>query len=177
MCSIRSIARVSGFLALAACAGQTPEPGTAAETAAAKPVATAELQDSAGKAVGVATLTPADSGGSLSVSVSGLLPGRHGIHIHQNGDCTTPAFTTAGPHFNPGSRQHGLENPDGPHAGDMPNLVVGGDGAADVTLPVSAQVMRQASGAVVIHADPDDQKTDPSGNSGDRLVCGVLRRG
>jgi Cu-Zn family superoxide dismutase len=125
----------------------------------------------------VATFTETDSGASLAVSVTGLSPGRHGIHIHQNGTCTPPNFTSAGPHLNPTSRQHGLENPEGPHAGDMPNLEVGGDGAADATLPVAAGVLQQDGGAVVIHADPDDQETDPSGNSGDRLVCGVIRRG
>ena len=176
MSTTRTLAIGTFAVALAACAGQTPEPAPGAE-AAAEPVATAELQDSTGKPVGVATFTTTDAGATMAVSVSGLLPGRHGIHIHQNGNCTPPAFTTAGPHLNPASKQHGLENPRGPHAGDMPNLEVGGDGAADVTLPVASEVLRQTGGAVVIHADPDDQQTDPSGNSGDRLVCGVIRRG
>ncbi len=145
-------------------------------------MATAELIDTAGERVGLATFNAADTATSLSISVSGLEPGRHGIHVHQNGDCTPPAFTGAGGHFNPALRQHGLENPEGPHAGDLPNLQVSSDGSADTTLPLAPELLRRGdrsilgprATALVIHAEPDDQRTDPSGNSGDRVVCGVI---
>jgi Cu-Zn family superoxide dismutase len=132
----------------------------------------------------LATFFELDGNGQIGISVSGLSPGRHGVHIHESGACTPPDFTSAGSHFNPASKQHGLENPEGPHAGDLPNLVVEADGSADTTFTVSASLLAQDSAsmigaqrrAFVIHADPDDQKTDPSGNSGSRVVCGVIER-
>jgi superoxide dismutase, Cu-Zn family len=162
---------------LVACRGQTPGPDG---QPLPKTAATAELQDASGKRIGVATMTNADSGAFLAVSVGSLPPGEHGIHFHQNGDCTPPAFTTAGPHYNPAGRQHGFENPDGPHAGDLPNLRVEADGSADTSFRVEPSLVTAAGtgpGALVIHAKADDHRTDPSGNSGDRIACGVVRGG
>ena len=167
---------------LAACGGQTPGPGG---QPLPSPVATAELQDTAGKRIGIATFTRADSGAFLAVSVAGLAPGEHGMHIHGSGDCTPPGFTTAGPHFNPTAKQHGLESPAGPHGGDLPNLRVEADGSADTSLRIGpgllaggdASILGPRGTALVIHARPDDQRTDPSGNSGDRVACGVIRGG
>ncbi len=168
-------------VALAACGGQARGPGG---TKLPEPIANASLFDTSGTRVGLATFSEVDGTGQMGISVSGLSPGQHGMHIHENGACTPPAFESAGGHFNPPSKQHGLLNPEGPHAGDMPNLLVEADGSADTTFTVSATLLAQGSGsmigaqkrAFVIHADPDDQKTDPSGNSGSRVVCGVIER-
>jgi Cu-Zn family superoxide dismutase len=139
--------------------------------------------DSTGARVGVATFSRVDKGVRLGVSVSGLAPGLHGIHIHEQGACTRPDFVSAGAHFNPDHRQHGLENPAGPHAGDLPNLLVEADGSADTIFAVSPDLLGgegllfHAGGtAVVVHAEQDDQRTDPSGGSGARVACGVIER-
>jgi Cu-Zn family superoxide dismutase len=169
-------------LALAACGGQARGPGG---TKIPDPIANASLLDTSGTAVGLATFSEVGGNGQLGISVSGLSPGQHGMHIHENGACVAPGFESAGSHFNPGSKKHGLLNPEGPHAGDMPNLVVEADGSADTTFTVPASLLDQGSAsmmgaqkrAFVIHADPDDQKTDPSGNSGSRVVCGVIEVG
>lgn len=168
-------------IALAACGGQARGPGG---SKLPEPTANASLFDTSGTRVGLATFSEQNGSGQLGISVSGLSPGQHGMHVHENGACTPPAFESAGGHFNPGSKQHGLENPEGPHAGDLPNLVVDADGSADTTFTVSASLLTEGPAsmigaqkrAFVIHADPDDQKADPSGNSGSRAVCGVIER-
>ncbi len=149
--------------------------------------ATAALKDAQGQTVGSATLIGNGSGGvKVQVSLNGFTTaaaGEHGIHIHAVGMCEAPAFTTAGGHFNPGSKKHGLNSPEGHHAGDMPNLNLNADGTAtyettvsDITLDAgAANFIFDADGsAVVIHAGPDDMLTDPAGNSGARIACGVL---
>ena len=149
------------------------------------PAATATLMDSTGARVGVATFSVVDSGIRLGVSVSGLTPGQHGIHIHEQGACTAPDFASAGGHLNPAGREHGLENPAGPHAGDLPNLDVEADGSADTIFAVAPDLLTGGEGplfhaggtAVVVHAERDDQHTDPSGGSGARVACGVVKRG
>ena len=168
-------------IVLAACGGQARGP----EGARLPDItANAALFDTSGARVGVASFSEGDDSTQMGVSVTGLQPGEHGMHIHETGTCTPPSFESAGGHFNPTSRHHGLQNPQGPHAGDMPNLVVEADGSADTTIAVSASLLAEGPGsmmgtekrAFVIHADPDDQKTDPSGNSGARVVCGVIER-
>jgi len=118
---------------------------------------------------------------STTGTLRGLTPGVHGIHIHAVGRCEPP-FQTAGGHWNPLMRKHGVENPDGPHAGDMQNIVVGSDGTATVSVTTPMGTLRGANGlldtdgaSVVVHAAADDYKTDPSGNSGARVACGVVR--
>ena len=167
---------------LSACGGQVRGPGG---KSLPDPIASASLFDTSGTRVGLATFSEVDSEGQMGISVSGLSPGQHGIHIHETGACTAPDFESAGGHFNPASKKHGLLNPEGPHAGDMPNLIVEADGSADTAFTVSASLVAQGEEsiigaqerALVIHADPDDQKTDPSGDSGSRVVCGVIERG
>ena len=143
-----------------------------------------ELHDAQGKSVGTATLSPAAKGVNIELDVKGLTPGEHGMHIHQNAKCEGPGFTTAGGHLNPDSKQHGLDNPQGPHAGDMPNFTVKADGTAKTKVVApgitmgsdSHSIFSNGGTALVIHAKLDDEKTDPSGNSGDRVVCGTIMK-
>jgi Cu-Zn family superoxide dismutase len=110
-------------------------------------------------------------------------PGKHGIHVHAVGRCEAPEFKTAGAHFNPTDKQHGLQNPAGAHSGDLPNLVVDQEGRGKATFTAKGATLGEGKGsllgpegtALVIHADPDDEKTDPAGNSGARIACGVIR--
>jgi superoxide dismutase, Cu-Zn family len=146
--------------------------------------AVAVMKDIKGNTVGLATFTEDCHGHvRIDVNVNGLTPGLHGIHIHEKGICIAP-FTSAGGHYNPLGKEHGLNNPEGPHAGDLPNLEVGEDGKGRmntttdlVTLSSGPTTLFTASGtALIIHAGPDDQITNPSGNSGDRIVCGVIEK-
>ena len=167
---------VLSTLALAACSSSTDSSG--------RPSATAALQTTDARSVGTATLTQQDDGSvNVDVSVHGLPPGNHGIHVHTLGQCdASTGFGSAGTHFNPTSKQHGLDNPNGAHGGDLPNLVVAADSTGSLhtntrrlTLSSGALDALDADGAaIVIHAGEDDQLTDPFGNSGARIVCGVL---
>jgi superoxide dismutase, Cu-Zn family len=143
-----------------------------------------ELKDTQGKAVGTIVLWQKGAGVGLKIQLHDLPPGEHGIHFHQNPKCEAPDFKSAGPHFNPENKKHGLENPDGHHAGDMQNIIVGATGKADVTLEDKDVTLGDGANslfsnggtAIVIHAKADDMKTDPSGNSGDRIACGVITK-
>jgi Cu-Zn family superoxide dismutase len=141
--------------------------------------ASAELRDSGGLGKGQATLREKNGGVRLRVEASGLAPGVHGIHVHAVGRCDPPDFASAGPHWNPAGRQHGSENPQGMHQGDLPNLTIGADGRGSIDVPIagatSTSGLLDADGAaIVIHAEPDDYRTDPSGSSGARIACGVI---
>jgi Cu-Zn family superoxide dismutase len=171
-------------LALVACATNDEAPGRAAASSTIAPrVLSADLRDGQGRSRARATVE--QSGDSLRVRIEALAmsPGAYGTHLHAVGRCDPPAFTTAGPHWNPIGQMHGKDNPKGMHKGDLPNLMVGADGRGsfEYTIPnaalsgVSPNKLIDADGAaVVIHAKPDDYRTDPSGNSGDRIACGVL---
>ena len=142
--------------------------------------ATATIRDLAGVRVGSATLTDTYSGILVVGSVTGVGLGAHGIHVHTVGKCDAP-FTTAGPHFNPLGKQHGFMNPNGPHLGDMPNLDTPAAGALrfevllpGVTLKANNALLDADGAALVIHSARDDYKTDPSGDSGSRIACGVI---
>ena len=192
-CAIAALA-----FATAACGGVTSPPANTGEPAnvalpaenealpiengaAVAETATATLQKADGTAAGSAIASVTPEGLSVSVSVTGITPGQHGVHVHMTGKCEGPAFASAGGHWNPGNTKHGLEAPDGAHAGDMPNLTVADDGTCTLTFALKsgtlAQLLDADGSAFVVHAGPDDQKTDPSGNSGDRVACGVFAAG
>lgn len=167
---------VASLIVLAACGGQQSRSGPAAVA----PARTAQMVDTAGKSVGSASLLEARGGLLLVLKLQRMPPGTHGLHIHEAGTCTPPTFESAGPHLNPDKRKHGARNPAGPHAGDLPNVRAQAGGAVDTTLtlsrdPLAALLTRgSAPRALVLHARADDMMTDPSGNSGDRIACGVL---
>ena len=139
--------------------------------------ARAELKDAQGTIVATATLTDANGGVRIALRASGLRPGAHGLHIHAVGVCAPPAFTSAGGHFNPQNKKHGHKNPEGAHTGDLPNLTVGADGTGSIETPAAGVTLKDVAGlALVIHADPDDETTDPTGNSGARVACGVITK-
>lgn len=150
-------------------------------SAQAKPV-TVALTDAGGKSVGTATISGTKTGVSIALNLKGLPAGAHAIHIHQTAKCEAPGFTTAGGHFNPDAKKHGLENPEGHHAGDMMNFTVKEDGTAkltvtddDVTLTDGPKSIFTGGGtALMIHATADDMKSDPAGNAGARIACGII---
>ena len=165
----------SAALLLAGCAAIDPQGGA--------PVA---LINSAGQAVGSVRAWQTAGGVTFRIDATGLPHGIHGIHVHSVGRCDTPDFASAGPHWNPAARKHGMNNPAGPHAGDLPNVEVAANGVlgATVTVPGATLVGGVGAGgalidadgaALVIHGQADDYVTDPSGNSGARIACAVLQ--
>jgi len=149
------------------------------------PAAYAQLRDANGRAVGYAVFVQDDGSVRMIMDVTGLPPGQKGVHVHAVGRCEASSFESAGAHFNPGNTEHGSANPRGPHGGDLPNLTVdsAGRGHLEATLrrvsvdPGSRSLFDADGSSVVIHADPDDLRTDPDGKSGARIACGEIRRG
>jgi Cu-Zn family superoxide dismutase len=168
---------VAGGLALAGCASH-PQTGTPLAQASH---AVAVLHNADGVEVGRATVADVAGGMRVTLDAHALPPGTHGAHIHAVGRCDAPAFQTAGGHWNPTGARHGAMNPQGPHEGDLPNLIVGSDGHGTIGVVApggSVAALLDADGAaIVVHAGADDLMTDPAGNSGARIACGVFAAG
>jgi Cu-Zn family superoxide dismutase len=157
---------------------------TAVFAQSAAPSAHADIVNAQAQKIGSATISQADGGVRIDIQVSQLSPGTHGIHVHSVGKCEGPAFTSAGAHLNPTSKKHGKDNPEGPHAGDLLNIQVQVSGVGKASLMDSNvtlgdgpnSLFHQGGTAIVIHEKADDYKTDPAGNSGARIACGVIER-
>ena len=165
----------AGALALAACGQRGPELGVPLPGAG---LATASMLTATGGDAGRATAREVAGGVRFTVDARGLPPGTHGVHVHAVGRCDPPGFESAGAHWNPTAMKHGANNPQGPHMGDLPNMVVGADGRGTIALTMESATlagMLDADGAaMMVHAAADDLVTDPSGNSGGRIACGVF---
>ena len=185
------IAAVSAAALISAC--QKPQEPAANDTAAANdigamneaapgaPIPPAQLMDANGKAIGQVEMSEDSNGVTLKVTAAGLPAGTHGVHLHEKGMCEGPKFESAGAHWNPTSKQHGRDNPMGAHLGDLASMEAAGAEAsstylvAGVTMSGAANALADADGmSLVVHAKADDYKTDPSGNSGDRIACAVI---
>jgi Cu-Zn family superoxide dismutase len=179
------IVRHASFGSALLCAVASTACHQAARTSGDVSAGVAVMRAGSGASHGALSLERSGDGVRVRGTLTGLPSGTHGIHFHQTGRCDAPDFTTAGPHFNPTGALHGLQNPLGPHAGDLPNIVANAAGQAVVDL-VTTRVTPDAGSprgffdgdgtALVVHAHADDQRSDPAGNSGARIACGVLTR-
>ncbi|PZE22122.1 superoxide dismutase family protein [Paenibacillus xerothermodurans] len=162
---------------------QSSPQGTPSAQASDQPIKL-EIKDTKMASLGTAELKKHAEGVEIKLNVSGLTPGKHGIHIHQFAKCEGPDFKSAGDHFNPEQKKHGLEQPDGGHAGDLPNIEADANGSVNATLISKTTTLDTGKTnsllggdgkSLIIHAKEDDGKTDPSGNSGDRVACAVMK--
>ncbi len=153
-------------------------------TLAAQGVVKVEMKDAQGQSIGFASLSASMGMVHIQLDLKGLKPGQHALHVHMTPKCEGPAFASAGGHFNPAAKKHGLKSPDGPHAGDMENFTVAADGTAKgmvmahgITMGSEANSVFASGGtALVVHASADDNVTDPAGAAGDRIACGVIAK-
>lgn len=175
-----------GAVGLAACArteADVEPAGSASAVAGAGASVVADVRNAIGQSKARATATQLGDGIRVRLEASGMPRGSYGAHVHTTGRCDAPDFATAGSHWNPSGQQHGKNNPRGMHKGDLPNLMIdtSGRGSVEITIPDTAMrgsglAMLDADGAsLVIHAQADDYRTDPSGNSGGRIACGIFR--
>ena len=175
---------VLGAAAMLSACTSTEAPPTESKPAASANLATATLASADGALKGTAAFVRgAGDQVVMQLDVSGLTPGEHGAHLHAVGRCDAPDFASAGGHLNPHGKQHGRDNPQGAHLGDLPNLVVGADGKGALRTPlaepwtaIAPQLFDTDGTAIVVHAGPDDYRSDPAGNSGGRVACGVVKR-
>ncbi len=190
---ITAIAASLSVMALAACGEPAPQtessevatvPAGEATAPASGDTATAMLKTADGKSVGEAKIMATPAGLDLTLDVNGMPPGNHGVHIHTTGQCDAPDFKSAGGHWNPTSKSHGLKSDNGSHMGDFVNLEVAADGTGHLERPIENASLESGPNALldadraafIVHAGPDDQMTDPSGDSGARLACGVFTK-
>lgn len=164
---------------VAGCAGMTPSTGKTVSE-----VISADLARADGSWAGVATISRRSDGVFLSIEGQSAQPGTFGMHLHAVGKCEAPDFASAGGHWNPEMKQHGHDNPLGAHGGDLPNIVAGADNKLklelkmqDIKLEGDGGFLDNDGGSIIIHEKADDNKTDPSGNSGKRIICGVFKSG
>lgn len=166
-------------LSAAGCATRSEVPAGGAST-----IARAVLTNATGEVQAYATFADAPGWLLLRVDAAGLRPGTYAVHVHTAGRCEAPGFESAGGHWNPTARQHGRQNPQGAHSGDLPNLLVSAEGSGTIRYAVpyaslggvDAPLLDADGAAVIVHASPDDYRTDPTGNSGARIACGVIAR-
>jgi Cu/Zn superoxide dismutase len=181
---MRILATMSAIALLLSAPAMAQTQTQPAELQTVPPGAVGTFIDVSGAEVGTVTLTPTGDSVAITAELTGMAPGDHGFHFHETGDCDpATAFESAGSHFNPENLRHGLDNPEGAHAGDLPNVTAAEDGTVSVDLQsqrisldegAPGYIFDADGTALVFHAEPDDQVTDPSGNSGDRLACAVL---
>ncbi|MBU1756190.1 MAG: superoxide dismutase family protein [Alphaproteobacteria bacterium] len=181
--SIRFPIILLGATALSACTTVENLADDVATELTTQEVGTASLSFANGQPAGTARLLSDGEQLSVAVTVNGMEPGPHGFHLHTTGACRAPDFTSAGGHLNPYNRTHGTQSPGGSHLGDMPNLQVDASGGATATVDVSdtptsalEEIFDTDGAAVVVHAGADDYRTDPAGDAGSRIACGVLQR-
>ena len=175
-------AAVATFLAMSSTGCVSAPPAEPVPTSPAQGSARTDLREPGGRVVARAVVTQGGDSLRVEVEAAGLAPGAYGAHLHAAGRCDPPTFESAGPHWNPHGREHGRDNPRGQHLGDLPNLLVGADGQGRFEFTLNGAWLASGNGrlldadgaSLVIHARPDDYRTDPSGNSGARLACGVL---
>ena len=178
--NVKNVGVILACLVIAGCAsaspgGQSPVPRRY----------TADLRDANNRTLGMVELTEDGERTRVRVRVSGIAPGEHGVHFHAEPRCEGPAFASSGGHYNPLGRHHGLNSTDGPHAGDLPNIMIGADstGTLEYTTELislraeSERAFDAARGSMILHAGRDDQVTDPSGNSGARIACALFGAG